>query len=520
MQQVNDYLKIIERYKEYPEQYYRGQLEKYVTMPSSIARDQGYSLNESAIYYESIEMKKEEFKELNTPLERLAKLQHYGIPTRLVDVTIKPLIALYFAVEDVDDLSPGNVYLYLINGKSVNSKEANLLSLLPTLPVLNIDNIRSEYEKLFKDSLSDKEILKIVNKPVIIRYTKELQKTNPRLYSQQGTFLICGNAVVDNVITDSLISLDTITPNLIIRIPYEYKKKIKDELDLQYGINQLKIYPELPLVATYIKEKYKKINISFDGKYSIVKKEDSSHALAKRISICIVLNEMLQIQQIKEIVINIIEQYKQEQNVVWVYVARNGDAYILSNWILCGQWIDPNLKEEYQPMHLEKQEDGFYWKYNKSYSTDEDFYQQYIFEDDKDLFVNHKKVWKKFLEIYEVLYYVYRKNSWNDFVLEIEKQKAEITTLYMKVQEFGCSHNREFDDFLREFSYFISPIDDIRFLIDNDTLLEKGKRYQISRVFGQAENKKMQIEQGLLEWEDELGITNEDYQSVNPFHQT
>lgn len=55
-------------------------------------------------------------------------------------------------------------------------------------------------------------------------------------------------------------------------------------------------------------------------------------------------------------------------------------------------------------MHLEKPEDGFYWKYNRSYSTDEDFYQQYIFEDDKDLFVNYKKVWKKFLEIYEVLY--------------------------------------------------------------------------------------------------------------------
>ena len=52
--------------------------EKYVTMPSSIARDQGYSLHESAIYYESIEMKKEEFKELNTPLERLAKLQQIG----------------------------------------------------------------------------------------------------------------------------------------------------------------------------------------------------------------------------------------------------------------------------------------------------------------------------------------------------------------------------------------------------------------------------------------------------------
>ena len=69
-------------------------------------------------------MKQDEFKGLLTPLEELAKLQHYSIPTRLVDVTINPLIALYFAVENTDDLSPGNVLLYLINGYPPYSKEA------------------------------------------------------------------------------------------------------------------------------------------------------------------------------------------------------------------------------------------------------------------------------------------------------------------------------------------------------------------------------------------------------------
>lgn len=66
---ISDYLKILERYKAYTEQYYRGQLEKYATISPSIARNPGYSSNESAIYHESIEMKNDEFSGLLTPLD-------------------------------------------------------------------------------------------------------------------------------------------------------------------------------------------------------------------------------------------------------------------------------------------------------------------------------------------------------------------------------------------------------------------------------------------------------------------
>jgi len=401
MEQVNsvsDYLKLLKRFESYEEKYYRGQLEKYSSISPTIARDSGYLMNEYKIYNDAI--KRNELQDLNTPLEKLSKLQHYGVPTRLVDLTIDALIALYFAVESIDDLSPGNVYLYLIKGYSANSREARILSILPTIYPLSIENITIKYKELFKESISNNEVINIVNSPIIIKYSDNFKGNNERLNNQKATFLICGNTTTNNIINSSLISLDTIEPAMIIRIPYEYKKEIKYELDLKYKINEYTIYPELPSFAKYIKEKYRQDSILLNEKYTILKMENTSHAKAKRISITIVLNEALCISYIKNIVINIFKQYKKRQNVIWIYVACTEEDYITYNWILYAQWIDPNLDEQYRPMTLKHFEDGYYWEYNKNFSIMSDFNNQYVFNDDKILFISCKKVLEKLMPIF------------------------------------------------------------------------------------------------------------------------
>ena len=520
MEQANSverYLNLIKRYDGYSEKYYRGQLEKYTSIPPSIARDEGYLANESAIYCESIKMKEKEFALLNSPIEKLSKMQHYGIPTRLVDVTIDPLYALYFAVEDIDDSSSGNVLVYLTKGHDVESERVRVLSLIATLSSLTLDEVISEYSRLYGISLSAEQVLAYSNEPVFIRHSENLKRYNERLHSQRGAFLICGNTVRGKKIQRELKSLDSIKPVIVIRIPYEYKKQIKDELDIKYGINNVSVYPELPSVAGYIKEKYKKENISFDGKYSVVGTKNISHGLAKRISVTVVLNGNFRIDQVQAIAVEVINSYKNNQDVVWIYVAKTGEDYIVSNWIFRGQWISPSLDKHYRPLSLKEEgEEGYYWEAGASYSTMADYYEKYVFDEDKLLFVYHQKVFEEFVPVYNALLESFETNTINEFAQSIAFYQKKISRLYMTLQDFGHSRIKKFDDFLYSYSNAISPVDDIHYLLNNDKTPEKALKYHIRSSFNSSQQHIDTIRSAAPEWRRRIGVSDLEYEKIDP----
>lgn len=514
---VKQFLKLLERYKVYSGVFFRGQSEKYSTITSSISRDIGYYQNEHLIYAETISMKRDEFEVFNSPIERLSKMQHYGIPTRLIDVTVNPLIALFFAVQNTNDKYSGNVYVFIQKEHPLHSKHVRLLALLATLSDYSINEIKKTYTKYYEDNISEEEILLMVQEPAFVEYTEALKNTNSRLFNQKGTFAVCGNEVINGVIQKKIKPLDKVCPVRVIRIPYEYKLSVKRELDEHYGINKPIIYPELPSVADYIKEKYKSENLNIDGTFSIVEVKDISHLAVKRISIKIVLEKTLQIHQIKQIGKSIIDKYTENNDVVWIYIAKNGDDYIMNNWILRGQWISDKLDDKFRPLPIGKPDgNGYYWDHSKSYSTLADYYSQYVFDDDKNLYVYYEKVYSNIKTIYNNLYTAFQSMGINEFASIVNKHKKTIHEAFMLFGEFGRSKNKEFDDYLDNYQQVALQLDKIQLWVKRNDLNERAKHYQIFQCFQYAKKHVDIIDHKSSKWMKRLNVTEADFNRIDP----
>jgi len=99
-------------------------------------------------------------------LEWLSIMQHFGCPTRLLDVTSSPYIALYFALEQ----GHGDAAVYAFNHGEFRKIDQRVLSKDYSREVLN--NVKGD-------------------KAFIIPY--EPKHSNERLVAQQGAFLVPSN---------------------------------------------------------------------------------------------------------------------------------------------------------------------------------------------------------------------------------------------------------------------------------------------------------------------------------------
>jgi len=533
---VEQFISVIEKqFGTYEEKYFRGQLEKWKSIPPSIARDEGYRENESRFYTDTLEIRPNDFEGLNSPIEKLSKMQHYEIPTRLIDVTINPLKALYFAVEDTKCTSHGNVLVYIREGKNFNDNHVRTLALLATISDASRQNLCERFYTEYGHAVDDEFLLNFATTPTFVKHCDELKKSNQRLYEQDGAFFICSNVVKDGVLTNDLVTLDSFMPSMLIRVPYEYKSHIKSELNEKHGINAASIYPELPSVSTYLKEKYRRKTISLDDKYEIIKEstnenmrgrrwgeffvvlkkdEDGKPMCGRNCSEC--KSRPLAINHIKEIVKQIIRRSRSSNEVISIFVANSNEDYVSINWILRAQWTNSQLADFLKPMPIGKiDNDSISWVENKSYSIRTEFHEKHSFVDDVHLYVYNYKTFQTFKRTYAEMKQSYQRMSLPDFMQKSLEWENAIVQCSFDFGDFGISKNKCFNEFLEIFLIVSGAADNLRMYRADKSRTLQNLQQVVKYDFEEIEKHLPLIEKGLNAWKQQIGVTDSDIENIN-----
>ena len=171
--------------------------------------------------------------------EWLFLMQHFGIPTRLLDWTESPLVALYFAVNDTD--------------ATHEAESANIWGLLPVKynfeiprlrPLVPVDIPCFGVDKQLDDYRPDQMILEAMSNKLPVAAIAHRQ--NERIMAQLGVFTIMHR---------DMTPIEELAPAFLAKltIPSKAKRQLRAELEA-LRITQMTLFPELTSVAVITKD--------------------------------------------------------------------------------------------------------------------------------------------------------------------------------------------------------------------------------------------------------------------------
>lgn len=277
--------------------FYRGQAYFQGQPLPGILRDDNYKKHENFIYNEvKVECSKE-FEECKTHLDILTKMQHYGVPTRLLDVSKNALTSLYFSCKSaIENKKAAEVIIYAVCKNKIKFPNSDAVTLLSSLPLLEkgtkdeilkqANSILKEFSiykdkenKIINEFQKTKEVNRLVHearneKPgfeskvnprdILSRFIVLSEKKNERISKQDGAFIIYGLGEWDSNgegsrSNDSKKYTNDNIHEIKIYIQKRCCKDIITELD-HLGIRNSTIYPDMYKLAEELKEKYKSSN--------------------------------------------------------------------------------------------------------------------------------------------------------------------------------------------------------------------------------------------------------------------
>lgn len=250
--------------------FYRGHSNINYLLKSGVERNINLHKNEHHLYEQTILRNPDYFKDDKYHIDKLKTMQHYGVPTRLLDITSNPLIALYFSVCDSNNVD-GEVIVFDVNESDIKYTESDSISILASLALLDYPTKTYLYfgsfnnKQFFNSSAVNKLVSKIrLEKPsfqnsVVPSIFEEnyfvlVKKDNRRIQKQDGAFICCScNPYTAKSLNQYRFSVHN--KRQILIISKNAKKDILSQLEL-FDIHRGSIYPEIDKVSEYLVKKY------------------------------------------------------------------------------------------------------------------------------------------------------------------------------------------------------------------------------------------------------------------------
>lgn len=255
---------------------FRGHADSGWDVKPSIFRQQpDISEFESEMIRELISQFPHDFVHDNSMFDRLVRMQHYGLPTRLLDVTRNPLVALFFSVwEDKYDESDGAVLAFKADEDRCKFYDSDVVSCMANLANLKQDE-RNTLEATTANTIAELRDLQPTGrlvqfikaeKPYFESRIKKLdlfrpvvvtaKRSNQRMTAQSGSFILYGLDSKKSPSYKKSIKTEKIV------ILGRAKESIRKRLET-LGIEASTLFPEIDKATRRILDVYKSKIIPF-----------------------------------------------------------------------------------------------------------------------------------------------------------------------------------------------------------------------------------------------------------------